>query len=124
MPISVKALQDEALDAAYNKAAGPLLAQIKAITNMPSSQMQRSLKDLDDEAARLVEADERMKPTNAQLEQTLRVNDASFISAQTMILANDDAIQASGQALAVPAVTAKVFSQITAQMVEIGRAHV
>jgi len=116
-PISVKELQDKALDIAFNKSAGPLLAQVLAITNTPNSQMQRSLKDLDDEAKRLVEANERMKSTNAQLEQTLRANDAAFNATQTLILTNDDAIQLSGQALAVPAVTAKVFSQITAQMI-------
>jgi len=114
--ISIKSLQDDALDKAYNKSAGQLLAQVKGITNLPNSQMQRSLRELDLEAARLVEAGEKMKPTNAQLEKTLRANEASFNATQTMILANDDAIQLSGQMLAVSAVTAKVFSVITAQM--------
>ena len=116
-PISIKALQDEALDAAYLKAAGPLLDQVRAITNAPNSQMQRSLRDLDLEAKRLDNEKERMKPTNAQLEKTLRDNEAAFVAAQTMILANDDGIQLSGQSLAVSAVTAKVFSAIAGQMI-------
>ena len=117
MPISIKALQDDALEAAFNKSAGVLLSQVKAITNAPNSQIQRSLRELDLEAKRLADAKERMKPTNAQLEKTLRDNEAAFVAAQTMILANDDGIQMSGQALAVNAVTAKVFSAITNQMI-------
>ena len=117
MPISIKALQDDALDAAYLKAAGVLLAQIKAITNLPNSQIQRSLRGLDVEAKRLADAKERITPTNAQLEKTLRDNEAAFVATQTMILAGDDGIQLSGQSLAVNAVTAKVFSAIAGQMI-------
>ena len=116
-PVSIKALQDDALDKAFNKSAGVLLSQVKAITNAPNSQIQRSLRDLDLEAKRLDNEKERMKPTNAQLEKTLRDNEAAFVAAQTMILANDDGIQLSGQSLAVSAVTAKVFSAIAGQMI-------
>ena len=117
MPISIKAYQDDALDAAFNKAAGVLLAQVKAVTNAPGSQIQRSLRELDLEAKRLADAKERITPTNAQLEKTLRDNEAAFVATQTMILANDDGIQMSGQALAVNAVTAKVFTAITSQLI-------
>ena len=69
-PVSIKALQDAALDRAYLQAAGPLLNQVRAITNATNSQMQRSLKDLDDEARRLKEADEKMKRELVIIEAT------------------------------------------------------
>jgi len=107
---------DATLDRKYNATAGRMLAQIKFVSNAPNSQMQKSLAKLDKEAKRLVEDEERMQPDNAQLEQTLNEYQRTFEIAQSLILANDDAIQKTGQAVAIPAVTAKVFQGVSAKL--------
>lgn len=111
--ISIRSSVNLALDKAYNRTAGRMLVQIAAITNAPRSAMQRSLAKLDDEAARLDEAGDRMLGSNAQFQQTMGEYQNALNATAVMIQANDNAIQETGQALAVPAVTAKVFSQIS-----------
>jgi hypothetical protein len=107
-----------ALDRAYLKAAGRMLLQIQAITNAPGSQLQRALKELDDEADRLAAADERMKADNAALLKALGAQEDAFVAAQTLIVASDNDIQAGGQTLAIAAVTAKVFLGFTQRLAQ------
>lgn len=101
-----------ALDVAYTQTAGPMLAQVRNITTAPGSGMQRALSSLDAEAERLEAEAARLEADSAEIERALFVLAAAFSAASALILANDNAIQASGQAIAVPAVTAKVFTQI------------
>jgi hypothetical protein len=108
-PDSISGFLNSALDAAYLKTAGPMLVQINRLSNAQGSPIQKSLKKLDDEAARLAEDGERMQADNAQLEQTSNAYLALLLTTQNLILANDNAIQAAGQALAAPTLTAKVF---------------
>ncbi len=118
---TLKELTDRTLDKQYAKAAGAMLGQIVGLSRGPNSAMQSSLKKLDEEAARLVEAEEKMKPDNAQLEQTLGEYRGLTNTSQSLILANDSAIQQAGAIVAIPAVTAKVFQAITAQVIGEGR---
>ena len=111
--ITLQSAEAAALERAFARTAGRMLAQIQAISNAPNSQMQRSLKKLDQEADRLTEADERMTVTNPQLEQTLREYESMFITTQTLILANDNPIQDAVVPISIAGVTAKVFSSVT-----------
>ena len=118
--ITLPEAEDDALEKAYITTAGRMLAQIAAICNAPNSQLQRSLKKLDDEADRLTEAEEVMTPDNPQLEQTLGVYEDTFKATQALIMVNDNAIQDTAARLAIPAVTAKVFSVLTGAMLSRG----
>ena len=118
---TTKDLIDKSLDRAYAKAAAGMLAQIKALSHGPNSAMQASLRKLDEEAARLDKENERVKPDNAQLQQTMGQYRETTNTTQSLILANDDAIQKSGQLLAIPAVTAKIFRAVTNSIVASGR---
>ena len=117
---SVKTLIGNELDRAYAKTAGLMLAQIAILTRGTNSPMQTSLKKLDDEANRLDESDERMAVDNAQLEQTLDAYRDTLETTETLILANDNAIEESGVLVAIPAVTAKVFMAETAALINAG----
>ena len=101
------------LDSEYARTAGRMLSQVQFISNNSGSQMQRSLAKLDKEADALNEAGEKMLADNAQLEQTLNEYEATFNTTQSLILANDDAIQNTGKAIAIPAVTARVFAGVS-----------
>ena len=116
MPVTIQSVEAAALERAYIASAGRMLAQIQAISGAPNSQMQRSLARLDAEAARLAEAEERMTADNPQLQQTMGEYEQTFKTTQALILANDNTIQNAAAAIAIPAVTAKVFSVITSAL--------
>ena len=120
MDKTTKEFIDAEIDRAYLKSAGPMLSQIALVSRAPNSAMQTSLKKLDREAQKLVEAEERMAVDNAQLEQTLGEYSATMNTTQSLILANDDVIQVAGQAIAIPAILAKVFTPVTAGIVASG----
>jgi hypothetical protein len=109
-----------ALDVAYRKTAAPMLAQIDGLTRNRGSELQVALKRLDEEADRLAADGKRMTADNAVLQQTLRVVDATFKTTASLIKANDNKIETSGQIIAVPAVTAKVFLKLSGQAVAAG----
>ena len=117
---SILGFTNIALDSAYAKSAGAMLAQIFAITNNPGSAMQAALAKLDEEIDRLNEAELPMLPDNAVLLQTLQVYEQSLLTTQTLILANDDAIELSGIEVAPGAVTAKVFIAIATALAASG----
>ena len=117
MSAAISAAEQAALDRAYAATAARMLAQVKAISNAPNSQMQRSLKLLDEEAARLADNDERMTATNPQFEQTMNEYEATFNTTQSLILANDNIIQDAAKKIAIPVVTAKVFLRSSALLV-------
>jgi hypothetical protein len=119
-PLSITERTNIALDRSYTKTAGRMLAQIKAITNAPGSQLQRSLRELDEEADRLIKDDARMNADNAALQKALNDYERAFVASQTLITGSDNDIQASGQTLAISAVTAKVFLDVTRQITESG----
>jgi len=101
------------LDAGYNRTAGPVLARIDKISTSPASEMQISLSNLDVETQGLTEKEDPILPTNKKLEKALNALGSVFISAQALIEAAGPAIQQSGVAVAPQAVTAKVFLNIT-----------
>lgn len=119
-PVSINELANIELDRRYKQSAGNMLLQIHAITSTPQSAMQRALKELDDEADRLVDNDERMSADNATLQKALNENEQSLEAASRLVQANDNAIQEAGQALAITAVTAKVFSAISHELARNG----
>lgn len=117
---SISGFVNQVLDANFKKATKSMFEQIFAITNNPNSAMQRALTKLDEEVERLNEAEQRMEPDNAVLEQTMRVYEETLNATQALILANDDAIEQSGKEVAPGAVTAKVFIQISTALANSG----
>jgi len=118
--VSIQDLTNTALDEAYAKVALPMLRRIAAIFRVPHSQMQRSLADFEAEVKLLEENEKRLKYNNAQLQQTLAVYNRTLNSAGELIDDNSGAIQLSGQAIAVPMVTAKVFFALSGTIIKAG----
>jgi hypothetical protein len=98
-----------------------MLAQIHSVSTSPASEMQASLKALDEEVATLVEKDKRVEPSNAQLKQTLGVYANVMATAASLIKVNDDAIQLTGVANAPTSVTARVFIKVTQDIMGVGK---
>jgi len=119
-PLTLQEYIAKVLDSGYNATAGTMLKQIATISNQQGSQMQRALSALDDEAQVLDEAGELFTKNNEQLRSALSAYSGVTLAAQTLIGGNDNAIQNSGVIVAPQAVTAKVWQQITAQMLEAG----
>ena len=107
--ITITEYCNKELDARYNKTAKPLLDQVKALSTNTNSLMQKRLRALDKEAARLREKEKHMEPDNAVLNQTIGTYESLMTTASSLITANDNIIQESGIAVANVAVTAKVF---------------
>jgi stress response protein YsnF len=118
---SVQGFANKTLSAAYVKTARPMLEQTHALFNAQGSRMQQSLKDLDDEAQQLQENDERMTADNAQLQQTLGVYNDTLNTTSELINVNSPSIQETGQKIAVPVVTAKVFINLSTGLIQSGQ---
>ena len=118
--ISLKAATDQELDKAYLTTAGDMLRMVERVSNAPSGEMQLSLAALDEEAARLEEADEMMAVNNPQLEQTLKTYGGTMQTTQGLIASNADIIQASVIPIAIQAVTMKVFGGLSGKVVQSG----
>lgn len=116
-PISINDFALAALESEYQRTAKPLLAQIHAVTNDPRSQVQRSLGALAEEAERLEKDGGRMAADNPYLEKALEDYSNALGASQALILANDNAIEESAAALALIAVTAKVFLPLSQAIV-------
>lgn len=119
-PQTILEFSNAALDRLYTKSAGPMLAQIEALSTAPNSRLQQSLKKLDEEAARLKEAGKRLEADNAQLQQTLGDYEAALITTATLIQANDNTIQDSAVGLSVAVLTSKVFRALSSRIVAEG----
>jgi hypothetical protein len=111
---------NNALDAGYARVMNPVNKQIDALTKAPNSQLQRALKALEEEADRLEANGKPMKADNPVLKETLRVIEQTFATVATLIQANDNQIEASGEVIAVPSVTAKVFLPLAGEMIKQG----
>lgn len=117
---TIQAAVNTALDAAYSKQAGPMLAQITALSRARTSKMQAALKALDEEAERLDAEGKKMTADNPVLEAAMRAMAGTFESTASLVKANDNRIETSGRAIAVPAVTAKVFLKLSGQVIAAG----
>jgi len=118
---TIKELTNKELDKLYKQTAGPMLDQIQAISNVPTSAMQQKLTALDQEANRLDADGVKIKANNAQLEQTLTEYRRTTNTASTLIQASDNAIQNAAVGVAVSAVTSKVFGGAAAAILSSGR---
>jgi hypothetical protein len=115
--VTITEIVNAALDKQYNATGGKVLKQIQQMSSLPQTAMQRSLLALEDETDTLQTENELLKPGNAQLASTLRELARLFIVAEMLIRTNAPSIEAGGQAIAIPAVTAKVFLNITGQLI-------
>ena len=96
------------LDRSYTRTAGGMLKAITNLSTAPGTRIQARLKALDEEAARLAEAGERMGIDNAELAATLGETEQLFTQAESVVMANDNQIQESGLQLANIAALATV----------------
>jgi hypothetical protein len=111
---------NSALDSGYNRIMNPVNKQIDNLTRAQGSQLQRALKSLDEEAARLDADGKKMSIDNPVLKETLRVIEQTFATVASLIQANDNQIEATGSVIAVPSVTAKVFLPLAGEMIKQG----
>jgi hypothetical protein len=111
---------NNALDAGYARVMNPVNKQIDALTKAPGSQLQRALKALEEEADRLEADGKPMKADNPVLKETMSVIEQTFATVATLIQANDNQIEESGEVIAVPSVTAKVFLPLAGEMIKQG----
>lgn len=107
-----------ALDAGYRRTAAPMLKQIIALS--ASASMQRALSDLDAEAERLDAEGKRMDADNPVLRVAMAEFTAVMQTTSRLITANDNDIQASGQVIAIPSVTGKVFTKLAQDIMRAG----
>lgn len=118
--ITVNDYANSALDATYLETAGPLLRKIDKLRSARSGELQTALAGLDEEAARLAESGQPMTPDNPVLEKALRATQAVFVAAAALIVADAMKIEDGAQAVAIPAVTAKVFGGLALDMIRQG----
>lgn len=108
------------LDKQYNSTAGRMLAQIRAMSMSPTSQMQMALRELDDE---MQQADKEHRPVTIEdpvVRKTLNNYKDVLLATQILLLANAAGIEDTGGNVAPAAVTAKVFLAITTQIITEG----
>jgi len=120
MPDSIDDIINGALDSGYNKSAGAMLKQIELMSKSRGASIQKALKDLDEEAKRLVEMGKRLDPNNPVLVKAINDYRNLLISVKTIIEANDNAIEASGIEIAPVSVTAKVFLPLSGAIMRQG----
>jgi hypothetical protein len=111
---------NNAMDAGYARVMNPINKQIDALTKAPNSQLQRALKALEEEADRLEADGKWMKSDNPVLKETMNVIEQTFATVAMLIQANDNQIEESGELIAVPSVTAKVFLSLAGEMIKQG----
>lgn len=116
--ISITELVNQALDKSYLKTAGPVLKQVNAICNAPGSPLQAALKELESEATRLEQLGAPLLPDNAVLLKTLATVEKIYETTALLIQAQASNIQAGGASLAIPAVTAKVFTGLSSSQID------
>jgi hypothetical protein len=112
------------LDKLYKQYAEPMLLQVNNLSMSRTGKMQTSLKKLDEEADRLVEADKRMEPDNAQLEQTINDYQSTLDTTSTLVQANDNQVQDSAMRFAVIGLTAGVFIYAASKLMSAGKSPV
>lgn len=118
--ISINELANLALDKLYLHTAGPVLKQIDAITNAPNSPLQQALRELEDEAQRLEASDMPLLPSNAVLLKVLGILEKTYEATAMLIQSADNKVEAGGRSIAVPAVTAKVFNNLSQSQIRQG----
>lgn len=114
--VTLNEYANRVLDASYRKTAGPMLKRIDTLGNSRSLAMQKALTELDAEAAQLEKDGQPIAPDNTALEKAQNRLRDLFLLTGGLIVANALAIQESGQKIAVPAVTAKIFAQVAGKV--------
>lgn len=119
-PPTVSDYVNQALDAEFQRTAGPMLLKVEQMTNSPSSQMQKDLEKLDAEATQAMENDVPLRNDNEALQSALETYANVLLTVAGLVASTAPKIQGSGQRVAVPAVTAKVFLGVTGDIIKRG----
>jgi len=118
-----RTIQDYAnaeLDRLFIQTMGPILKQAQKMATDPRGQLQSSLRELDEEAARLEEDKQPIKADNASIQKVLTSYGATMLVVQTLIRSEAGAVELTGSQVAIPSVTAKVFRPITTSLASQG----
>lgn len=118
---SIQELANNALDKSFSGVVTPILEQIQLLFVPPRSRMQRALSALDEEVKRLEDDEKRITADNAQLEQVLNVYNDNLNASAAIIDTNAPAIQETGQVVAIPAMTARVFMSLSGALLDAGQ---
>ena len=104
------------LDRAFISASGGMFRVIMALSTAQGSKIQLSLKALEEEAARLAEAGQRFSINNAEIRAIVGDNEQLFKEVESIIMANDNAIQSSAYPIADMAVKSSVALTINPRL--------
>jgi len=118
-----RTIQDYAnaeLDRLFIQTMGPILKQAQKMATDPRGQLQSSLRELDEEAARLEEDKQPIKADNATLLKVIASYGALLLVVQTLIRSEAEAVELTGSQVAIPSVTAKVFRPIATSLASQG----
>ena len=118
--VSINEVANLALDKLYLQTAGPVLKQINAITHAPNSPLQQALRELEDEAQRLEAGGYPLLPSNAVLLKVLGILEKTYEATAMLLQSADNKVEAGGRSVALPAVTAKVFNNLSQSQIKQG----
>ena len=119
-PVTIQEFTNLALDRAYKRSAGAMLLKIHTLSTDPSSDMVLALNKLQQEAQGLTEQDKPIQTTNPKLKNALNAFGTVMLTAGLLIKENSPAIEATAQAIAIPSVTAKVFLNVSEDLIAKG----
>lgn len=118
--ITIHEVVDKTLQANYRRSAGAMLLRVKYLSTNPASDMVRSLNSLDDEVDRLIEAEEPITKDNKEYKKAMAAYLALLVTTAGLISKTAPAIQSSGQSVAPQSVTARVFIDLTDELIKSG----
>jgi len=118
--VSINEIANLMLDKLYKQTAGPVLKQVYAISNAPSSPLQQALRELDAEAQRLEAEGAPLLPDNAVLSKVLEILERTYEATAMLIQSADNKVEEGGRSVALPTVTAKVFNNLAQSRIQQG----
>lgn len=118
--IDIHELINKHLDLQYRRAFGKQLLQIRSLSTNPGSDMVQSLNELDQEAQGLTESGQPISMDNKKLKTALNAFGAVLAVTGTLIVRNAQAVQDSGVNIAPQAFTARVFLNLTEEIIAKG----
>jgi hypothetical protein len=108
------------LDRVFNGSAGGMLRIIASLSTSPGARIQLRLRALEDEAGRLSELEKRFNPNSAEIRAMFDDTNELFRQVESIILANDNAIQDGAYPLGNTAVKSSVALTINPRLLPPG----
>lgn len=115
-PITLIELVNKRLDSEFNKSAGRVLQQIARISKNAGTGIQRALRALDTAANTLATEGKKFAKDDPTLQKVLLEYESLLLATQALVSANSSAVQDTSYGIAPMAVTAKVFTKVSAEL--------